>query len=825
MPVENCVDVQIIMKLAFFLARKGNPPFMLANYYKTAVRNIARSRFHSLLNITGLSIGIAFFLLIGAFAWSEWRVNRDLRHADRQYFLESVWKDPNMGPRITTFGQLAPALKASYPSLVANYFRFDAISCNISVGDRHFRVGVSVADSTMLDMYGFRLLEGDPHTALNDPFTVVITSGEAIKFFGRTDVVGSTLTIANFTGTERPFKITGVMADPPRNSVTRLIDGANNPVFVPAVSHSFFGRNMTWQDIFIPSYVELQPGVKPEQLAEPIRHLLKMNAAPFAGKLTIHPRPLTGYYLAGAKPMVMTLFYIAFFILAMAVINFVNLSVGRSAARMKEIGVRKVLGGLRTQLIGQFLAESILLVLLASGLALLLYSGCIHLFSAMLGKDLPALSELPAILWTLLPIFVLSLGVISGLYPAFVLSSLPSVESLQGKLASVRDRSLLRKGLVGFQFGVAIVALVGALVVSRQVALFFSDRLGYNKEFIVTAQLPRDWSLKGAQHMEDVRSGFATLPEVKDATVSYEIPNGNNGGSRNMFKLGGDSTHGVAVQQFVADEHYASVYQVPMAAGVFFNADPLYNNDDSMRMVINEAAANALGWKRPADAIGQRFRFAGIPQIFSIAGVVKDFHFDAMGAPISPAIFTHLALAWRYRYLSFKIKPGNIPSAISDLQRQWSKLLPGAPFDYQFMDETLSNVYGAELRLRKAADLSTVLSLVIVVLGVIGLLTLSVQRRAKEIAIRKVVGSGIPGIIRLFLREYLPVLTVAAIVASPVAWWIMNSWLGNYATRIAIGIWPFITAAGCLEVVMIALIVGQTFSAARANPVKALRSE
>ncbi|HVS97622.1 MAG TPA: ABC transporter permease [Puia sp.] len=798
---------------------------MLVNYYKTAIRSISRSRFHSLLNITGLSIGIAFFLLIGAFAWSEWRVNHDLRHADRQFFLESVWRNPSMGPGITTVAELAPALKTNYPSLVANYFRWDGITCTVSVGDRYFRAFAAVSDSTLFDMYGFRLLAGDPHTALDDPFTVVITAGEAQKVFGRTDVVGRDLLIASFAGTRHPFRITAVMADPPRNSVTGLIPGAVSTVFIPVVSQQFFGRNMGWQNIYIPSYVELQPGVKPEQLAGPIRHLIKVNASQFAADLTVKPRPLTEFYLAGAKPMVLTLLYIAVFILAMAVINFVNLSVGRSAARMKEIGVRKVLGGIRLQLIRQFLTESILLVVLASGLALLLYGACTPLFSGMLGKDLPPFRELPVALWCFLPLFVVLLGVVAGLYPAFVLSSLPSVESLKGKLASIRDRDLLRKGLVGFQFGIAIVALIGALIVSRQVALFFSDQLGFKKDFVVTAQVPRNWNLQGVQHMEQVRDGFTSLPGVKDAALSYETPNGNFSGIRNMFKLGEDSTHAVVVQQYIADEHYASVYQIPMAAGHFFNSDPMYNNDDSMRMVINESAARALGWKHPADAIGQKFRFAGFPQVFSIAGVIKDFHFDAMGAPISPAVFTHLGLAYAYRYLSFKLKPGNIPAEIAGLQNQWSKLLPGAPFDYEFMDETLSAVYSGELRIQKAADLSTVLSLVIVALGVIGLLTLSVQRRTKEIAIRKVVGSDVAGIIRLFLREYLPLLLAGGVVASPLAWWIMHRWLQNYATRITIGIWPFVEAAGCLAVVMIVLIVTQTFSAATANPVKALRSE
>jgi putative ABC transport system permease protein len=798
---------------------------LIHNYYRTAVRQMSRSPFHSLLTIIGLSIGIAFFLLIGAFAWSEWRVNRDLRNADRQYFLESVWRDPSMGPSITTLGQLGPALKANYPSLVANYFRWDGIDCNISVGDRVFREPVGISDSTMLDMYGFKMLHGDPHTALNDPFTIVITVTRAQKYFGSTDVVGRDLIVANNAGIKHPFRITGVMEEPPRNSVTDLIPSAVSRIFIPTVNQPFFGRNMVWQNSYIPSYIELQSGVTPEQLTEPIKHLIQVNTPQFAADLKVRPRPLNEYYLAGAKTMVMTLFYIAAFILLMAVINFVNLSIGRSSTRLREIGVRKVLGGLRRQLIGQFLAESILMTILATGLALIIYSACTHLFSGMLGKDLPPIAALPMAIWVFLPIFAMLLGALAGLYPAFVLSSMPSVDSLKGKLASVREHTLLRKSLVGFQFGVAIIALVGAVIVSQQVSLFFGNQLGYDKAYVVSARVPRDWSLKGVEHMEDVRSVFASMPGIKEATVSYEVPNGNNSGTSGMYKEGGDSTHAVTVQQFVADEHYASVYQIPLAAGSFFNADPLYNNDDSMRMVINESAAQALGWKQPGQAIGQRFRFVGGPQSFTIAGVVKDFHFGGMGAPITPVIFTHIGLANIYRFLSFKLKPGNIPAALADLQKQWSRLLPGAPFEYHFMDETLSILYSSELRLQKAANVTTALSLVIVIIGVLGLLSLSIQRRTKEIAIRKVIGAGVPGIIRLFLREYLPTLLVAGLVASPPAWWLLQKWLDSYASRVTITAIPFVLAVGSLAVLMSVLIIGQTASAATANPVKSLKSE
>ena len=242
---------------------------MFANYYKTAVRNIARSKFHAVINIVGLSTGIAFSLLIAAYCWSEKQVNHQLRNADRQYFLESHWKDPNMGLAITTAGQLAPALKAGHPELVANYYRWDGITSTVSRGNAHFRESIQLGDSTLLQVYGFPLLYGDAATALNNPFSVVISEEKAIKFFGRTDVVGQNLTIDNFSGSRQPFRITGVLKKPERNSIIRINEGNDNGIFVPASNLAFFGRNMDWSNLSIVSYIELQKGVKPEALAEP----------------------------------------------------------------------------------------------------------------------------------------------------------------------------------------------------------------------------------------------------------------------------------------------------------------------------------------------------------------------------------------------------------------------------------------------------------------------------------------------------------------------------------------------------------------------------
>jgi ABC-type antimicrobial peptide transport system permease subunit len=803
---------------------------MLANYYKTAVRHFARSKFHAVINIVGLSTGIAFTLLIAAYCWSEKQVNHRLKHADRQYFLLSRWKDRNMGITFTTTGQLALALKTNYPGLVANYYRWDGIQSAVSHGDAHFREGIQIGDSTLLQVYGFPLLYGDARTALNSPFSVVITDDKAMKYFGRLDVVGQYLTIDNFSGSRQPFKVTGVFQKPARNSVTQLNDNNDNGIFVPSSNLGFFGRNMDWSNSAIVSYVELQKGVNPEALEGPVRHLLQVNTPPtIRDNLRIEPVLLTDYYLQAnggtVRKMIYTLSFVALFILGMAIINFINLSVSRSHMRLREIGIRKVLGGLRRQLRMQFLTESILLALGSTVVALLIYACTRPLFSDMLGGAIPALRALPAAGWLAIFGFALFIGWLAGLYPATLLSSLSSIDALKSKAGTVQERVLLRKGLVGFQFGTATVVFIGAIIVTQQIALFFSDRLGYDKAYVLSAQLPRDWSKAGVKRMSAIRDVFARMPEVSDVSLTWNIPNGFSAGGIGTYRAGGDSNNAVIADLLIADEHFASTYKIPLIAGVFFNAPGQSALQDSSRVVLNETEARALGWRRPQDAVGQRIQLFDNPDLFTVTGVVKDFHFDAMNTPVKPELVVNQRFVTTYRYLVFKLRPGNMGTAIDAVQRKWAVLMPGAPFEYKFMDETLQHIYAVELRLRKAASAATVLAFVIVLLGVLGLVSSSVQRRNKEIAIRKVIGASVAGIIRLFLIEYVPVLLVAGLVATPIAYFLLSQWLNDYATKIAITPWPFVGAIGALALIMVVLIAVQTLGAALRNPVRSLRSE
>ncbi|HEU4633538.1 MAG TPA: ABC transporter permease, partial [Flavisolibacter sp.] len=645
---------------------------MLRNYIKIAWRNIYKNGFYSFINVFGLSIGIVFTLMIGAYVWNELQVNKGLRNAKNQYFLRSKWKDPNLGADITTVGPLSKRLKEEYPNLVANYYRWDGITSVVSKGDKHFREGIQLGDSTLLSMFGFPLLYGDEGTALRNPFSAVITADIAIKYFGRTNVVGEAISIQNFSGSDHDFLVTGVLKKAPENSVMQLNAENNNAIFIPASAFSFFGRAGldVWTNIYVPSYIELKEGVTAKDLEKPIKQLIAQNAPDVIKQnLSVEPVSLTDYYLEKDNSLVTrmlyTLSFVGLFILLMAVINFINISIRSSSTRMKEIGMRKVMGGLRKQIILQFLTESTIIVLIATVLAFTAYPFISSPFSQLIGKGMPALSSFPLSFILLPAAFVILTGALAGLYPAFVLSSTNTIDSLKGKLKSVKENVLLRKSLVGFQFCIAAIVMIAAFVVSQQVGYFFSQSLGYNKEYIVSSQVPRDWSPAGVRRMETVRDEFAAMPQISSASLSYEIPNGMNGGQPSVYKAGTDSTQAAAMQDMVTDENYLSTYQIALKAGSFFKK----GEKDSSKIVLNEKAVETLGWKTAEEAIGKVVKISGIPGSLTVQGVTADFHFNSMQQEIPPMILFQVRLVNSYRYLSFKIRPGNVGAALYAIQK------------------------------------------------------------------------------------------------------------------------------------------------------------
>lgn len=802
---------------------------MFRNYLKIALRNLLRRKFYAALTLLGLALGLTFAFLIGSYVYGEYRINRDLRNAPRQYLLQSEWKVVNLGMGITTLAPLARTLREQYPSLVANYYRYDGISVTVSRGDKHFRESVQAGDSTLLTMFGFPMLYGDPRTALDRPNSVVLTESRARRYFGKTDVVGLTLTFDNFVGGKQTYLVTGVLKALPDNSVTHLVTEPDE-VFISM--GSIRGRDVgtdSWANPFVANYIELQEGVKPAQLTEPIKRLLATHApSPFRENLTVRLTALTDYHFEANNGVIGKLATavtaVALFMLLMASINFVNVSIGHASTRLREIGVRKSLGGERRQLMGQFLVEALLLTALATMLSLAGYEIARPSFGDVLGRSLPALTAWPG--WAFGGVAGLSLvvGLLAGSYPALVLSALPAVDSLKGKLKSVQDGVLLRRALLTFQFTMAVFVFVGAVVVGRQVAYFFEKDLGFEREQLLTvSSVPRNWSPEGVATTELARDRFARLPGIASATLSWETPADGPGNNTALYRQGRDSTEAVAVGLMTTDEHFARTFAIPMRAGQFLRAN--VGNFQETRVVINESAARALGWQKPADAVGQMVRFPGTPVSYQVSGVTADFHAASLHQTIQPLAFLHVRRGGIFRMLSFKLKPERLRETLASLETEWKKAFPGAPFVYTFLDESLQHLYLTELRMRKAARIATVLALVIVLLGVQGVVSLSIARRTREIGIRRVLGATSVGIIRLFLQEYALILLLANGLAAPLAAWVLGNWLQRYAYHVSLGWVPFVAVGLGLAAVIGFVVSLQSLKAALTDPVKALRTE
>lgn len=806
---------------------------MLQNYLKIAWRHLLRRKFYTLLNIVGLAIGITFALLIGSYVWSEFQVNRQLQHPGQQCLVQSRWKTENMGMAITTLAPIGPALKAQYPALVANYYRFYGVSATLSKGTRHFRESIQIGDSTLLTMFGFALAQGNPHTALTSPNALVLTEAKALKLFGKTDVLNQSLTVETPQAGKQVFLVTGVLKPLPPNSVTHLL-AESNEVFMSLRSVDYFGPNVfSWQNQFIVSYVELQPGVTPQDLAKPLAQLIATNTPPaIQQNLTAYVTPLTDYYLQSnnglIRNLIGTLSVVALFILLMAVVNFITISMGSASSRLREIGVRKALGGLPIQLTVQFLSEALALTTVATLVSVGLYFLFRPLFGDIVGKSIPSFTELPWRYSWLLLLLILAVGGLAGGYPALHLAAYSSVDSLKGNRTSPAHRSvsagsLLRRSLVTVQFAIAIFVFVGAVVVSRQIAYFFNTNLGFNKEAVLTvSSLPRNWSRDGVARMQTARDELARLPGVQSASLSFEIPNGNVGNSGLLYPEGQDSTQAVPMKTMTTDEHFAQTYQIGLRSGRYFHYGQ--GSYDSTSLVVNEAAAKALGYRTPEAAVGQLVRFQGFPRTYQIRGVVQNFHVGTMHEAIQPLAIGQVQALPIYRFFSFRLT-GNTKQAVASLAEKWRELFPDAPFDFAFIDQTLQTLYQTELQLEKAAYLATALALLIVILGVTGLVSLSVSRRTKEVGIRKVLGASVPSVVILFLNEYTWVLLVANAIAWPLGYWVVTDWLADYAYHTTVTWLPFVQVGLGLAALTALVVSLQVIKAALMNPVKSLRAE
>lgn len=806
---------------------------MFKNYLKIAWRNLLRRKFYSAINIVGLSFGVAFVFLIGSYVWGELQVNKNFKKVDRIFLLQTGHRgSEGIAAAPWAPSPFAQVLKEAYPHLVSNFYRSFWKSTIISNGEKHFRDNVQVGDSTLIDMFGFSLLYGNPGTLFDSPDAVVITEERALKFFDSTNILGKTLTIQNTEGQDHDFIVTGVLKDIPANSINTVRANAKvsvNSVFlsVSGIKQFYKGEDFLKWQAYSNSYVELKEGVNPGDLILPINRLIDSHV-PGESKegLQISLKPLSGYHLDAnngvVRKIIYTLSLTALFILLMAIVNFVNMSIASSISRLKEIGLRKVMGGIKRQLILQFLIEATIISFIAVGFSLLIYQLIQPFAATLLGKELLQLSSLPFYFICIPVLLVLCIGLLAGTYPALVLSSVNTVESVKGKLKGVKENIFLRKALVSFQFFIAIVVFISAVVIARQVHFFLNTDLGFHKDQVLNVELPRNWTTAGVKKIQTIRNEIAASSGVVQASVSFSIPNRNTG-STGFYKSEDDPLNVVEPSTIIADEKYAETFDIPVIAGSFFSRkNTLY---DSSSIVVNEAFIKALGWKSASEAISKKLSRPDNNESYTICGVVKDFHFESKQEAIKPLVFFHIQSILIFRFMSIRLESSDMEQTIAGLEKKWTVLMPGSPFDYSFMDETINTVYKSEIQLKKASYFATILAVVIVMLGIIGMVSLSIAKRTREIGIRKVLGASVSGIILFFVKDFFWIILVVNLIAWPISYFMMEQWLNDYAYRIGMSIYPFITVSALLILSTMLLIGIQTAKAASNNPVKSLRTE
>ena len=798
---------------------------MIKSYLKVASRVIVRNKLHSAITIFGLTTGIAFALLMGVFIHGELQVNQGLRDVDRLYFVDGKLDGEVVG---WPPGLLTKEAVAQYPTVFENYYRFVDRNVTISKGDKHFRTQSLIGDSTFFSMFGFKILFGDGRTALKEPNSIVITENLARNYFNKLDAVGETLTVATERLGNKEYKVTAVIATPQKNnSVTDFMNQDGN-VFIPMenLKDFFSDYNTDSWTVTVISYLKLAPRATREQASAIVKSLLRKNLPPKdTGRQSIELNPLKSYYLTTNYSAVQKLIYsltaIAVFILFLAIVNFINITVASSFSRLREVGVRKVVGGLKNQIVIQFLFESTLLSWVAGVVALGLYELFRTYFANALGAPLFSVTEFAPVFWLVIFGATLLIGMGAGLYPSIYLSLSKPIESLKGKFKSVKGTIQFSKGLITTQFTVTFFIFIAFIVLSQQVNFFLDKDLGYDKSRVLIVQsVPRIYSPEGFEKVESAKHEFEKLACIQSASLSWGAPGWNlSPAGGKVYVAGRNPQEGVDTDLSSVDEDYLHVFQIKMADGKFISGGG--KNYRQLELVINETAQKALQAK-----VGDKVKSPIFgPYEFTVIGVMKDFNYESLHEKVKPVAFMHNRDFSVFRYLSFKLNHGKLSESVQQVEAMWKKVFPNDPFSYSFADVRLEALYTTELQLKKGAAIATVLMMVIVLTGVLGLVSLSVSKRSREIGIRKVLGASLSSILTLISREYVWLMAVAFALGTPLAYWFTNQWLESFTFHIRLAWWMFAIPLVCVFLMTLLIVMLHSLKTALANPVNSLRSE
>jgi putative ABC transport system permease protein len=792
---------------------------MLKNYFKIAFRNLWRHRVFSFINIMGLTVGMTACLLI--FLYVRFELSYDNFHpkADRIYRVVADLKTPTdlihgSGPSWA----VGPHAKLDFPEVEA-FTRVNLDNLLIRKGDiKYTEEEVIAADSSFFSIFNFKLLKGDARTALSQPFSLVLSETAAKKYFGKADPMGQTLLIG---GEGDPATVTGIMQDMPENTLIK----AQVVWSMSTITQKYMkGMDDEWSWYGPYTYVLLKPGANAMALQKKFPAFLDKWNGKEMKAIQMYPtlllEKLKEVYLRSnresSKGNLMNVYIfsiIALFILVIACINFINLTTARASERAKEVGIRKVAGAVRTQLARQFIGESVVISLIAFLLTLGLSSLLLSSFNQLAGKTISkGIFENGGLLLLLLATGIV-IGLLAGIYPAFILSAFKPIEVLKGRFATGSRGGLLRKTLVISQFAISTALIIGTIIVYSQMSYMRNQSLGFNKDQVLVVNTERDKNTAALQQ------AIARMPDVKATSLSENVPGSGNAGAYSEIENVKGDLQIANLDLYFVDFDYIPLYNIQMAAGRAFSRE--YKTDSNEAMILNEAAVRMLGYHSPDQAIGKRFKQWGHKG--QIIGVIKDFHYKSLQQPIKPLT---MRMEWpRYGLLSVKVNPAHIQGTIAALEKQYKTIIPNRPFNYYFLDEFFDRQYRSEERFGRLFLNFAILAIFISCLGLLGLASYSTMQRTREIGIRKVMGASVSNIINLLSKEFLKLVFISFFIAVPVAWYFMHKWLADFAYRTPISWWIFAAAGIMALLIAVVTISVQAFRAAVANPVKSLRTE
>jgi predicted permease len=801
---------------------------MFQNYITVALRNMNRNRVFSFINISGLSLGLACCMLI--FLYTKDEVSYDRFHANNPNIYritDKSFKPDGSLERVNGFTGYVqgPVFKSGVPE-IKSFVRYQSNQRDVKLGNDIVSQEVHLTDPAFFSVFSFPLVAGDPKTALQQPYSIVVSEDMAKKHFGTTDVLGKTILLKDSYDRNsqfQPYAITGVAKKSPQNSSIKF------DVLLPlTVKLEELASQERWFNVFLNTFIVLQPGADLKKVEATMNQVYQADAKegikivaekygmknkvmyalqsftdmhlskelPAQNGLVDSSNPMFSYILSG----------IALFILLIACINFVNLTVARSLKRAKEIGVRKVIGGDRMHLMIQFLGESFVLCFIAFVLAILLVQLALPTFNQLSNKAL-ALSYLfdAKLVIGYIGLFLIT-GLLAGFYPAIVLSSYNPVQTLYSRF-KLSGRNYLQKILVVLQFSLASFLIMGTLTIYSQFNYLTTRELGYDDENVISINK----SNLTAKEAQLLRQELLKNPAIT------EVAPKNEGDWYTVAKINGDTQ--INFKYETVDPAYLPLLEIPLVKGRNFSAD--YPSDSTQSVLVNETFVKKAEWKDP---LGQEVNFWYNNEKYRVIGVVKDHHFEALNTEIKPQMFT-MKPSNSYGMAFIKIKPGTETSSLNHIEKTFKQLFPINPYSYKFKSEENLRAYEAEAKWKQIILFGTMLTIFISCIGLFGLATLSAERRTKEIGIRKVLGASMVSIVQLLTWDFLKLVSISFVFAFPAAWYAMQQWLQNYPYQVDIKDWAFILTAALVILIAFFTVSFQSMKAARINPAKNLRTE